>query len=331
MKKVLCVLTAVLVVLLAFCSCGSSYASKESYNDTAEYAIEPADSEFDYGYNGNSDEGFLSEDSAESKAVSSQSGKADYQAIADASSRKLIRDASLNIETETYDDFMKKLESEIGKCGGYVENSSESGGVYSYQSYRSSSLTVRIPSEKLDSFLGSISEIAVVTSKSISVKDITGSYIDTQSRIKALETERDALLAILAKADNVIDLITVQDRLTEVNAELESCKSKLKTYDELISYSTVRMEISEVKRATGTEELSFGKEILRKLSDNLYNIGQGLRNFAINFISSIPYLLIIAVIIAVAVIIIKKAVGRAKKRRTAKRAEQAKPDTPEDK
>jgi len=320
MKKILCVLTAVLVVLLALCSCGSSYGSK------GEYANESMEFDYDYGYDGG-----LSEDSADSKAISPSEGKADYQAIADASSRKLIRDASLDIETETYDDFMKKLTAEIESCGGYVENSSESGGIYSYQSYRSSELTVRIPSDKLDSFLGNISEIAVITSKSISVKDITGNYIDTQSRIKALETERDALLGILAKADNVADLITVQDRLTEVNAELESCKSKLKTYDELISYSTVRMDISEVKRATGTEELSFGKEILRKLSDNLYNIGQGLRNFAINFISSIPYLLIIAVIIAIAFIIIKKIVRKAKKRRGKYTAEQIPADKPEDK
>ncbi len=313
MKKINSVILSCLLILIALCSCG---ASKNS-----DYAATEMLGEKSYGYYSeeaayDSYEGYDGENGVQ-PANPSPSGKSDYQAIEDASARKLIKDASLDIHTEAYDEFNTKLREKIKECGGYIENSSESGSSYNYSSYRSGSITARIPSDKLDSFLGDVSSLAVITSQSVSVRDITGDYIDTESRIKALETERDALLGILSKADNVADLITVQERLTKVNADIQSSKARLKTYDELISYSKVEMDITEVSRATGTDNLSFGRQIITRLSDNLYNIGQGVKNFSIWFISSIPYFLIIAAVIIVTVIIIKKIVKRGKKRRNA--------------
>lgn len=303
MKKALSVFTVLFLLLLTLAGCGSSkstdglYAKTESLYDN-------------YGFDA-SDESY-----EESSAESNSKGTADYQQIADASSRKLIRDASISVETENYDDFSSVLDTQISSLGGYVENLSENNNVYS--SYRSKTLTVRIPSEKLDEFLNAVSEGASITSKSVEVRDVTGNYIDTQSRIKALETEMDALLEILAKADSVSDLITVQDRITEVNAELEACKSKLKTYDDLIAYSTVNLNVREVKRVTSTEQESAGAEIVRRLKDNLYNIAQGARSFLISFISSIPYLLIVAIIVIVVILIIKKIRKSRKKRKNKK-------------
>ncbi len=296
-----------LLLAFALCSCGASEKNA---------AYEP-DVRGDYGYY--SDEAFNEE--VKSEAVSADSNSAqgsDYQAIADASSRKLIKDASLEIQTEAYDEFNKQLRSEIKECGGYIESSSEYGSGYEYSSYRSERITVRIPADKLDGFISEISDIASVTYQSVSVRDVTGDYIDTESRITALKTERDALLKILEKADNVNDLITVQERLSKVNTEIQSNESKLKTYDELISYSKVEMDISEVNRAVSSEKLSFFGEIGRRLSDNLYNIGRGLRSFAIWFISSLPYIAVFAVLIIAAVLIIKRIVRKRKQRKESK-------------
>ena len=63
------------------------------------------------------------------------------------------------------------------------------------------------------------------------------------------------------------------------------------------------------------------QELRERFSDNLYNIGQGLRNFAIWFISSIPYILIFGAVAAVAIIIIKKIIRKKKAKKSAKRKE----------
>ncbi len=299
MKKLSAVLLALLVLLVSLCSCGASADKNAAYTDNS----------FEYGY------GFDEAYGEEPEYKSENAAKADYQAIEDASSRKIIRDASVTVETEKYEDFSSALEKEIASVGGYVESSQEYGNNYNYSSYRRCELVIRVPAEKLDDFLSQMSSISSVTSKSLSTREVTGDYIDTQSEITALETERDALLAILAKADTVEDLITVQERLSRVNSSLQSYKNKLKTYDELIAYSKVNMSVNEVARASSKEtKKSFGSEVISRLLDNLYNIGMGFRNFAVWFISSLPYILIFAVIIVVVILIIKKAAKRRKKK-----------------
>ena len=63
------------------------------------------------------------------------------------------------------------------------------------------------------------------------------------------------------------------------------------------------------------------QEIRIRLSDNFYDIGRDLRSFAIWFISSLPYLIIWAVIIVIVVRLVRKLIwkkpffGRKRKQR----------------
>lgn len=304
MKKTVKIIPVVLsllcVVSVLLCSCGAAAKSDAVYS----YADEEGLNE-------------VGVDNSVAAPAEKNAAETDISKIADAASRKLIRDASLSVQTEKFDDFTASLEAKLGEVGGYVQSSDISGNDYYYNSMRCAEYTLRVPAEKLDDFLTSVNTLGTVTSKQISVKDVTTEYIDTESRIKALETEQEALLAILKKAETVTDIIEVQNRLTEVRAELESNKTAIKRYDELIAYSTVKVSVSEVERADTTEQRGFGAEIKRRLSDNLYNIGRNIRDFAVWFISSLPYFAIIGVLAAAVIIITVKTV---KKRRVKKAA-----------
>ena len=52
--------------------------------------------------------------------------------------------------------------------------------------------------------------------------DVTLRYVDVDSHKKALETEQERLLALLEKAENVEDIITIENRLSDVRYELEN-------------------------------------------------------------------------------------------------------------
>ena len=311
--KITALILSVLLPVLILSSCGSA-------KSMADYADETGES-YDYGYAVNA---------SEQKSVSydeSNSGKGDTQkqngnAMADAESRKLIRNAELSAETKDFEKFNNDIETEINKAGGYIESSNVSGNSYDSFSNRYADITIRIPAEKLDAFLSTVGNLANITSKNISLKDITADYIDTEARIRALESEQKALLAILEKATKVSEIIEVQDRLTDVNAELDSYKSQLRTFDKLVSYSTVRIHINEVDRVSPSgEKTGFFTEIKNRLSDNLYNVGQGLRSFVIFIISSLPYIAIIAVIIIVIIIIIRKIIRKRKIRKAKENAQ----------
>ena len=61
--------------------------------------------------------------------------------------------------------------------------------------------------------------------------DVTLRYVDVDSHKKALETEQERLLALLEKAENVEDIITIENRLSDVRYELENYESQIRLLD----------------------------------------------------------------------------------------------------
>ena len=226
--------------------------------------------------------------------------------------RKLIRTFDIQIQTKEFDDVVAGVQKKVQELGGYIETSSIDSGSMYYSSYnRYGYMTVRIPSDKLDGFVENVKETSNVTSISESTEDITLNYVDVESRKTALETEQGRLLELLEKAETVEDIITIESRLSEVNYQLESYTSKLRTYDNQVDYSTVYISISEVDRETKVEPKTFWEEVAEEFGDSIYGLTRGLRNFAIWFLGSSPYIILWAVIIA-AVVLVMKVIGKKK-------------------
>ena len=114
--------------------------------------------------------------------------------------RKLIKNVTIRLETKEFDAFNAELNARIAAFGGYVQSSSvDGGGYYSKNNRRYATVTARIPAENLDIFISGVSEIANVTSKSENTNDVTLSYYDMESHVKALRSEYDTLFGILEK------------------------------------------------------------------------------------------------------------------------------------
>ena len=68
---------------------------------------------------------------------------------------KIIKTASLGLETRTFDETLASIKERVSEMGGYVERSDISGK--EPENYgdggRNAFLTLRIPQEKMESFL----------------------------------------------------------------------------------------------------------------------------------------------------------------------------------
>ena len=82
-----------------------------------------------------------------------------------------------------------------------------------------------------------------------------------------------------------------------------SYESKLRTYDNQVDYSTVNLYIEEVKVFTPTDPDSIGTRIQKGFQRNIENISDDFVNLFVWFVSSIPLLLIWAVVIVVIALI----------------------------
>ena len=226
--------------------------------------------------------------------------------------RKLIRDADLNMQTKAFDAFLDDVRKKTAAAQGYTESASVSEN---YDGTRRGLLVLRIPADKLDTFLDGMEAAGTVTSRDEHLRDVTQEYVDTESRIRALETEQKTLLELMEKAGELSDVLEIQRRLSEVRASLESLKGQMQVLTNQIDYSSVTISVDEVKHFTPVEKKGFGEQLRANLSENLYTIGQGASDFALWFLSSLPYFILIALAAALIVVLIVL-IRRRKRRKT---------------
>ena len=208
------------------------------------------------------------------------------------------------MQTKEYTAYISSINESVASLGGYVEKSGSDLGPGSNYN-RSATYVVRIPAEKLDAFLESANEKGTVTSINEEQQNVTLEYVDLESRISAFKTERETLTKLLSEAASLENVLAIQERLSEVNYEIENYTAKLRVLENRVSYSTVTMEIWEVERVTESEP-SLWTEIKDRFLDNLDELGDTLRYLVVEILGGIPVILPLAAIAVVAIIIIKK-------------------------
>lgn len=298
-KRFITVTAALLVSVFLLVGCGSSVMN-ESLRDAMDAPQTSFDGKYSAGLSASDNYVYTeSENSAVTTAPSSS--------VPD-TGRKLIKNVTLRLETKEFDMFQAELNARIQSFGGYVQSSSVDGGSYYSKNYRRyATVTARIPAEHLEAFVSGVSEIANVTSRSENTNDVTLSYYDMESHVKALRSEYDTLIGILEKCKELKDVISVQSRITDVLYQIESYQSKLNNYDNLVAYSTVTMNISEVERETVVDPETLGERITAGFNNTIAEISEDLEDFAVDFVVNLPYLLIWAAIIVAGVLILRGA------------------------
>lgn len=231
--------------------------------------------------------------------------------------QKLVRKVWINAETDDMDPLLTQIEQRIAELGGYVQaREVYNGSSTNSKRYRNASFTVRIPADKLDSFVNHVSENSNITSTNETADDITLSYVATQSRITALETEQTRLLELLAKAETMDDLLQIESRLTDVRTELEEVTSQLRLYDNMVDYGTIYLKVEEVREYTVTEEPeTLWERIGTGFMESLENLGSFFTELFVLLVVSLPYLIILAVAVLALILVIKLS---NKKRKTKK-------------
>ena len=328
------IIAPILTGIMLLTACGGRYSSdatrggatkaEASYATNSEYFMEDACVVEDIEGYTSYDEGGFSEFSANPEVGESAQT---------ASARKLIRNVRMDVETKEFDDMIDFLQANVKAVGGYIESSyNYNGSSYDRNgSSRNASIVLRIPADKLDQFLADVKGRANVITRNENVQDVTLTYVDMESHKNALRTEEESLINMLAKAETVEDLITIESRLADVRYQIESMESQLRTYDNLVDYATLTIGVTEVEELTPVVEQTAWEKMSSGFNASLHNIGRGLQNFGIGVVMNLPYIvvwaavLIAAFFIGKAVIkkIIKKIGAMDKKNASAKAAAEA--------
>ena len=226
---------------------------------------------------------------------------------------KMIRNVTMEMESKDFSKTTTDLNRLASEKGGYVERSFVSGNIKS-RTAKSAEYVFRIPAENLDSFLENSREIFSVISENISATDVSGSYYDTEARLKTLRIQQDRLNELLKEAAGLEDIILLNERLTEVEYQIESLAGSLKSWDNQIAYSTVSIYVTGLSDLdTGRVETTFGERVRTAWSNSLSTLQEVAETAALLFVFLLPFLLIV-IIILVLIIVIRRANKKRKKK-----------------
>lgn len=297
MKKKSLIIIMAAVLCLSFSACGSAKSSDIYYENYV-----------DSSYQQNS----ISEDLAYSQTQSTEN----EQTTILPENRKLVYTANISLETLDFEKSQQALNDAVAACGGYVYSSELYGGNRYYQnsaSVRNAYMTLKIPVDKYRDFLNGKDNFGNVTSFSEQTDDITSQYIDTESRLNALKEQEKRLLELVSKAENVKELLEIEQTLSEVRYEIENYTSQMQTYENMISYCTVNVSITEV-----SEISQIDKGFFSKFSEAFVSSWVELLNFVQHVAIWITARLSFILLIALIAFLVYKTAKKKKKNRVGK-------------
>lgn len=296
-------LSLAILLLLTLGACGGSDGAKYDSASTAA----------SYGMNQSAE---MPGDMMEAEAGFDEGSFADEVETVRPQDRKLITTVNIQAETREYDSFMSWLETQVAAAGGYIESSD----MYAYnERERSCDLTLRVPADKLNSFLQEMGETCNILQRSVQEEDVTLNYVDAESYRDALLVEQERLLELLEKADNLTDIMSIEDRLTTVRYQLQNYESTLRVYDNQINYSTVHLSIREVAELTEPEPESWGSRALSGMKENAKDIGVFFQELSLFIVTHIPTLLLAGVVVLIILLATTKYRREARARRKAQK------------
>lgn len=307
---------AISLAMASLTACGDDYDGYNSYSSSkSDYSVESSVTNFSGMFQSAdvSESYFDSEklsdvldmtsagsglgSSKSSTKSSNQSTKVDNGSAVNATEgRKFIRTVNLELQANTRADLegiMRQAQYKCEELGGYVQGQSIYGN-YRY----TGSMTIRVPKDQTDDFLSFIDEQNYkITSTNDKLDDVTLQYADVGSRLESAKIAQEKYKEYAKQAQNIDELLQVEEKLDSVTADLESYQSQMNSLNNSIDYSTINLTI-ESKEASNKESFTetFNENMKYfsvHLANNLSDAIELIVNSVIYIISILPALFIL--------------------------------------
>ncbi|HKW70860.1 MAG TPA: DUF4349 domain-containing protein [Candidatus Dormibacteraeota bacterium] len=267
MKKVLVVL-ALLAVAAACGGASSSGGGTAASNYTSHGAQQaPIDS------SGNQS----------SKSVAPQGGTTTLpgETVPALQGPPVIRTAQISITVGSglFDSKLQAVRTLVEGEGGYIAGTDAQASpadVPENTSIRTGVISFMVPAAHFDDAIDQLQKVGKVQSEHITGTDVSAQYVDLNARLVNAQAQLEAMRALLGKAQNINDIIAVQNQIGQITAQIEQLKGQIKYLDDNTSYSSVSVTLTESGAPVQTSSDSWG-------------FATALNDAAHNFVTTVNY------------------------------------------
>jgi hypothetical protein len=220
--------------------------------------------------------------------------------------RKIVRTGSATLEVADIDKTLDSIAALAVQYSGYVVSSNRYNGdqnqVYDKSimvpatGSQGGDISLRVPADKFDEVLQKLNAMAVkVLSENTNSQDVTEQYSDLQAQLKNQQAAEAQYLDILKKADNVKDILAVQQELTTVRGNIESLQGRIQYLDRTSDMSLIAVTLTKTKPIGESTWDVTG--IFKSAVDGLITLGKALLSILIWLLVFSPVWIIILVVV----------------------------------
>lgn len=227
-------ISMLMILFLTACNSGgdirssSGAASSSSGGSSASNA--PADMSSMAGTSGVNTSGNASAGSTASSGTATDTGSIQ---------RMVIKTANIGLTVKDLTKGMDSVQQIADRFGGYVQSSDIIHG----DQYASARITIVVPSANFGKALPEIRALGKVTSDQTSGQDVTSEFVDLQARERNLESSRQSLRNLMAKARTVSDVLKVRAELDSIQGQLEQVQGRIKYLRTRSATSTITVDL----------------------------------------------------------------------------------------
>jgi hypothetical protein len=210
--------------------------------------------------------------------------------------RQIVKTGEVTLEVANVANALGRVRAMAVELGGYV------GGSQAGTLTDAATLTLRIPASSFDDALARLHALdGKVISESTREEDVTAAVVDLQARIDNLQASESSYRALLAKAQKIEDILSVQSRLDDVQGQIEQLSAQLKQLSNQASLATLTVTLQP--QAEPIQAASTGWDpgaTLQEAVSALLQVGQAVASVGIWLvIVGLPVLVVIGVAAAV--------------------------------
>jgi hypothetical protein len=180
--------------------------------------------------------------------------------------RLIIRTTSLNLSVPRVADAVEDVQTLVNRFGGYVATTRFRND----EENSTATLSVRVPTERVDSFLRDLRGLAVkVNDESTQSQDVTEEYTDLSAQLRNQEATEAQYLELMKRANTVDEILKVQQQLSQIRGQIERTKGRIQYLERRTDLAQIDITLVPAPAANIRGSWDVGETVLRSWNASL--------------------------------------------------------------
>lgn len=209
----------------------------------------------------------------------------------DTISKKIIKNGDMRIQVGDIKKSQDQINEIIKNNQAYIQKEEFQNTDIDENLY----ITIRVPHKNFDSLVNSFSNgVGSVLSKNISSNDVTEEYTDVSIKLANKKIYLEKYRDMLKNAATIKDMLEIQEKIRELEDEIDVSEGRLRFIDDRVNYSTLNLNLYKEKiRSSATSKIGFGS----RFGDSVTEGWNSFVGFVLGIISLWPFLLLIPIFV----------------------------------